>query len=281
MNGCFVHQRQGVRKGLAAFSSKSTKFGRRPWADGLSIRRNAGLDREGGLSRDQRDNPPSASREFRLPQDLGHRRLSGPPPGSGDERWRNHDRRGCPRTAGARPHFRGISGPETAFVVQHDRANARAAHRRPGAEHRARPVLPDATSGTDPCRTIDFYKKSRTTARAWRFLAGLSVADRGSSRRFAVTGHISQGRHLRSPVPVTTWRPRRERVVSATRILADDERSGPIVFRSDKLSMDPGSRWKRSHKNLYYYYAATLQILERSDGGSGRLAAGSLELDRR
>ena len=56
---------------------------------------------------------------------------------------RNHERRGCPRTAGHRGSFRWISGPETAFVVQHERPNCRAAQRRPGAEHRARPVLPD------------------------------------------------------------------------------------------------------------------------------------------
>ena len=37
-----------------------------------------------------------------------------------------------------------ISEPEIAFVVLHDQPDARAAQRRPGAEHRARPVLPEA-----------------------------------------------------------------------------------------------------------------------------------------
>ncbi len=65
-------------------------------------------------------------------------------------------------------NYPGISGPETAFVVLHDQAIARTAQRRPGAEHRARPVLPDADSRTYPRRTIDLYKMSRTTARGCR-----------------------------------------------------------------------------------------------------------------
>jgi hypothetical protein len=102
-----------------------------------------------------------------LPQDLGHRRLSGPPPGIPDGPRRNPDRRGCPRTAAARRVSRGNSGPETAFVVMHDPPNARAAQRRPGAEHRARPVLRDAEPRAVSRTTLDFYRMRRTTARVW------------------------------------------------------------------------------------------------------------------
>jgi hypothetical protein len=100
------------------------------------------LSRNDGLPAELTRQPASRVRETHLPQDLGHRRLSGPPPGMPGSPRRNHVRRGWPRPAGGSPAFRGISGPETAFVVRHDRPNARAAQRRPGAEHRARPVLP-------------------------------------------------------------------------------------------------------------------------------------------
>ena len=111
---------------------------------GPRIERDAGLEK--GVGRPDIDGPthPFASREIRLLQDLGHRRLSGPPPGRCPVSWRNHVRRGCPSTARRPGIFPGISGPETAFVVQHDRPNARAAQRRPGAEHRARPGLLNA-----------------------------------------------------------------------------------------------------------------------------------------
>jgi hypothetical protein len=129
----------------------------------------------GRRPRDRRDRPSSASREARLPQDLGHRRLSGPPRQIRQGCWRNPVRRGCPRAASSPGEFAGKSGPETAFVVLHDRPNARAAQRRPGAEHRARPVLLDVDPRAVPRSTIDFYKMHRTTARGWRFSARTTV----------------------------------------------------------------------------------------------------------
>src|SRR4051812_37746610 len=87
--------------------------------------------------------PPALVWENPLPQDLGHRRLSGSPPPEGLSNSRNHERRGCSRPANSKALPGAISGPETAFVVTHDRPNARAAQSRPGAEHRARPVLPE------------------------------------------------------------------------------------------------------------------------------------------
>src|SRR5437763_1574678 len=58
-------------------------------------------------------------------------------------------------TGGVAPDRRGAlgnspdSGSETAFLVKYGKPYARAAQRRPGAEHRARPGLPELASLTE------------------------------------------------------------------------------------------------------------------------------------
>ena len=54
--------------------------------------------------------PPSSSREGHLPRDLGHRRLSGPPPGDEQVVDRNPGRRGCPRPGRQPARPPGIAG---------------------------------------------------------------------------------------------------------------------------------------------------------------------------
>ena len=80
---------------------------------------------------------------------------------------------GPPRPEGSIPR---VSEPETAFVVTHDQPNARAAQRRPGAEHRARPVLPEARPTVCRGRADLFYGKSKASASGCREMLRESIS---------------------------------------------------------------------------------------------------------
>ena len=87
-----------------------------------------------------------------------------------------------------------ISEPEIAFVVLHDQPDARAAQRRPGAEHRARPVLPEARPTVCRGRADLFYGKPKASAsgcrKISRWFIWLIMASIGTPSLMVQTGGL-------------------------------------------------------------------------------------------
>src|SRR5947199_9968715 len=104
-----------------------------------------------------------------------------------------------PRLAGlfqSRPQGRVIypdSGSETAFLVKYGTPYARAAQRRPGAEHRARPGLPELAPLTSG-------KRVRCTPRADRRQESLTTTSGGWSATWragwAIVGELRLNHHV-------------------------------------------------------------------------------------